>query len=522
MRGVFLLSSVFWLAFGYLNNGSGNGGLSNLNGNNSLGNANWNILARISEIIRFSFLHAICAAAKIKREYTGRVGEEPITRSFSERVIPLHRLCKDLDITDVNTVLPWVEDCIKRHRKRHDFRDLLIAHGMTRTKYYELIRMIDAKNLGVPKEAQPAFSLAFAEMMDLYHAAVRRIAETACEYIATRNPKLRRVYIKERVDKTTGKIRMIGSESAMQQVLDYIAVYAAMLIFNRRILPQQVSSIAGRGQAQGVGMIKRWVRKDDAAARYAKRHKKRYARKCKFFVKLDIKKCFNSARKSIFMALFRRDCGNSDLIWLWDYLLTSHQVDGYEGFMIGALPSQWGAQYLISFACRFVKDLHAERRGKKTQLVHKIITFMDDITLFSSSRKHLKKAVDLLSGYMKETLGFTLKAGWHIKELAKESVDMMGYVIHQNGKVTIRGRDFIKARRMAIRRLTGSTFTRGQAARTTSYKGFFKNTDSRRAILKYSLREIFAYSAEIVSAATRAENRRKKGELSNVYKQCAV
>lgn len=37
---------VSWLAFGNLNNGSGNGGLSNLNGNNGLGNANWNIVAR--------------------------------------------------------------------------------------------------------------------------------------------------------------------------------------------------------------------------------------------------------------------------------------------------------------------------------------------------------------------------------------------------------------------------------------------------------------------------------------------
>ena len=62
-----------WLAFGNLNNGTGNGGLSNLNGNNTLGNANWNILARNSEAQPFS-LYAICAAAEIKRQYPGRVG----------------------------------------------------------------------------------------------------------------------------------------------------------------------------------------------------------------------------------------------------------------------------------------------------------------------------------------------------------------------------------------------------------------------------------------------------------------
>ena len=35
------------LAFGNLNNGIGNGGLSYLNGNNGLTNANWNYLARL-------------------------------------------------------------------------------------------------------------------------------------------------------------------------------------------------------------------------------------------------------------------------------------------------------------------------------------------------------------------------------------------------------------------------------------------------------------------------------------------
>lgn len=35
-----------WQAFGNLNNGTGNAGLSAVNGNNALSNANWNIVAR--------------------------------------------------------------------------------------------------------------------------------------------------------------------------------------------------------------------------------------------------------------------------------------------------------------------------------------------------------------------------------------------------------------------------------------------------------------------------------------------
>lgn len=434
----------------------------------------------------------------------------------------MHRICKDINIKDPETVLPWVEDCVKRHWERHDFRGLLIAHGMTRTQYYELKDMIKARNIGVPKECREAFEKRLLEYLDLFWKTIRRIAETACAYIAARNPQVRPVRIRERMDKTTGKIRLIGCETAMQQVLDYIAVGAAMPIFNRRIVPQQASSIPGRGQVYGVRMIRSWIDADNRAARYAKKHGIRYTRKRRYFVKLDIRKCYNSAKKEIFLDLFRRDCGNPDLIWLWDWILSSHRVEGYEGFMIGALPSQWGAQYMLSFAYRYAKDLHRERRGKKLQMVSDMILFMDDMALFSGSRKNLKKAVELLSGFMEKALGFTLKPNWHIREIDKTGVDMMGFVIYHGGKIAIRGRDFIRARRMAIRRLTGSIFEKPRAERTMSYKGFFKNSDSRKAYKKYRLRPVFEYAARVVSAAARKSNEEKRRQLSYVYEKCAV
>lgn len=57
---------LFWLAFGNLNNGVGNSGLSCLNGNNALSNANWNILARKSGII-------YCAARRLRKTAAGGI-----------------------------------------------------------------------------------------------------------------------------------------------------------------------------------------------------------------------------------------------------------------------------------------------------------------------------------------------------------------------------------------------------------------------------------------------------------------
>ena len=52
------MGSARWLAFGNLNNGTANGGLSYLNGNNGLSNANWNYLASISDIEALHILSA--------------------------------------------------------------------------------------------------------------------------------------------------------------------------------------------------------------------------------------------------------------------------------------------------------------------------------------------------------------------------------------------------------------------------------------------------------------------------------
>ena len=38
----------------------------------------------------------------------------------------MKRKCKRIDITDFDTIRPWVDECIRRHKKRYDFRDLLI------------------------------------------------------------------------------------------------------------------------------------------------------------------------------------------------------------------------------------------------------------------------------------------------------------------------------------------------------------------------------------------------------------
>ena len=397
----------------------------------------------------------------------------------------MRRDCQEIDLRNDRTLLPWVWDCVKRHYKRYDFRDMLYKHGVSRISYALTYEDHDVSR---------------------FKEAVEALAKEAAACIADRRLELQPVRIRVQNDPTTEKVRQIGCESTMQQIFDSVARYAPESIWRRRIVPQQASSLPGRGPLYGIQMMKSWVDSDNRAIRYAKSHGLPYTSKCKYHVKLDIRKCFPSARYEVFMGLFRRDCKNEDLLWLWEELLKSHRVEGYEGFMIGANPSQWGMQYMLSFVYRYAMGLATERRGKHIPMVTHMLLFMDDMWMSGSSRKNLKSAVRKVIKFTKDVLGLTIKETWHIKDFDKEPIDMMGYVLYRNGKLTIRARSFIRGRRMILRCHRLRKLTIEQARRIVSYKGFFKHSNSRDVCRRLQADRAFDFAAQVVSRYDREEN----------------
>ncbi|MCD8189063.1 MAG: hypothetical protein LUD78_02400 [Clostridiales bacterium] len=391
----------------------------------------------------------------------------------------MKRDCKNIDITDPETILPWVTDCIMRHKKRHDFRQLLVRVGkLSERQYYAAIEAGD---------------------YTAWQPAIHRIAEEAAKRIANRDLHLRPVRIRERTDRSSGKLRKIGDEEAVQQVFDHIAVGATDPIWRRRFVPQQASSLRGRGPVYGSKIIRGWIQQDNRAARWAYAHKRKYSRKCRYFAKLDVRKCYPSLRTAVFLRYFRRDCGNADLLWLWETLLESHKVEGNEGFMIGALVSQFACQYLLSFAYRYVMNLHKSRRGKRHKLVTHALFYMDDQLLFSTSRRDLKSAVRQLIRFEQEELGLTIKPTWGIQDTGSQPADMMGFRHYANGWATIRPRIFRRARRVALHVLRRRHMALGQARRLCAYKGYFKRTDSCRIIKALRLKKLFTRAAATIS-----------------------
>lgn len=396
-----------------------------------------------------------------------------------------HNYCKDIDLTNTKVVLPWVTNCIHRHARRYDFRRLLFRYGLTRSEYNSFLATGDMSILAIPSQ---------------------RICEDVCKQICERKLKLRPVVIGQRQDKATGKIRWIGNASPLQQIFDFVAVYGTTEIFRKRISPFQMSSIEGRGQKKGIMQIKKWIAADNRAKRYARKHGLRYTSKCKYRVKMDIKQCYPSASVDVFMPLLRKDTKNTDLLWLWETLLKSHRVDvvtsggekqRYNGFMIGSWASQWAMQYMLSFLYWHIMSQH-NRRGKK--IISHSMLYLDDILMLGSNRRQIRSVVLTMIKYAKDKLQLQIKQNWHIDEIAKCGIDMMGCVVWASAKVTMRGRNFIKLRRMSLRfERQNHRLSLRQAKRVASQKGMVEWTDKNFMWQKYKLGHLFRVAQDTVS-----------------------
>lgn len=391
----------------------------------------------------------------------------------------MKKSCKHIDIKNPEIISPFVLECLNRHWRRKKFRRLICRFGFTEDEVQ-----------GYDESGNLSFLATAAE----------RISDYVAMAIATHTiPKfLPKASIRH--DKTTGKIRLIGSETALQQCFDYVAVYACEEMWRRRFLPQQCSSIKGRGQLYGMRLIRSYIKKDIRATRRAKRNRRRYTPKCKYFAKLDVKKCYPSIDKGILLSKIKHDCGNDDLLYLWEEILKSHgrlNVEKpYAGLLIGALPSQWAAQLMMSFICRYALTL---------DITH-LVTFMDDMVVFGSNRRKLKKSIEKLREYAQDELHMTIKDNWQIKQLGETSVDMMGFVIHANGKVTIRARNFIHSRRLILRLHKRGWINAKSARRLTSYKGFFKYSDSRKVCRNIKVHAAFGKAQKVISREEQNQN----------------
>ena len=119
-----------------------------------------------------------------------------------------------------------------------------------------------------------------------------------------------------------------------------------------------------------------------------------------YFLKLDMKKYFDSISHNKLAALLAAKFKDKALLNLFDKLLASYCVTEGRGLPIGNLTSQYFANFYLG-----IFDHYAKERMK----VKGYVRYMDDVLLFANTMQEIKDILHTAKHFLEEELLLTLK-----------------------------------------------------------------------------------------------------------------
>lgn len=364
----------------------------------------------------------------------------------------MKRLCKDVDITDRGLISRAVYACLDKKYKRNDTaRYMAQVSGLTESQ----VKCIHAR---YGRRA-------------LYWIT-EKIIDNIRKELIQRKVSFPEIWYREKIDGSSGKVRRIGIQNIKQQLYDYIAV-EGLKPFLKRIGEYQFASIKGRGPLKGKQVISRWIQ--DKSIRY--------------FVKLDVRKCFESIDHGKLMEFLKRHIKNDAILELIQMLINSFE----KGLSIGSYLSQFLCNLYMSIVYHEIKEnMYRIRRRKNTltvrqNYVKRCLIYMDDILLLGTRKADLKKAVQLTISKTAE-MGLEIKPHHQICHIDKFCIDMMGYKIYRS-HTEIRGRVFLRVRRAFKKALRHKKIPLQLAKLCISRYGSIKSTNSRHITYKWKIRQ---------------------------------
>jgi hypothetical protein len=265
-----------------------------------------------------------------------------------------------------------------------------------------------------------------------FDSAINRISIHISTMIKNKKLNLKPIRYFDKIDEMSGKIRRLGVEEPLHQICDYVAVNGAKEMLSAKIGVFQCASLPSKGQSYGKRCIEKWIAQKGF----------------KYYVKGDIKKCFESININKMKKLINRDIKNKTLVWLISSLLDMFE----KGLSIGSYLSQYFCNYYLSYAYHFASErlfkIRKSKQGDKyVRLINHVLFYMDDFILTSNNKKYLKMAMKLVVKYLKDFLLLIVKTVCKICKFSNtEPIDMMGFVFRR-GRTTIRAKIFIKTRR---------------------------------------------------------------------------
>lgn len=348
--------------------------------------------------------------------------------------------------------------------------------------------------------------------------AIYNILENHLEDIDIDPPKIRR-----RPDGMTGKMRDIALLCIMHQLIEHTAFNLLQPLFEHKLYPTQHASIPGGGQTRLKNQVHKYLRKSGLNIKYA--------------VKTDMKHAYQSIKYEKVIKELKKDIPNAQHIIKIIEFLGQLAPDGH--LIIGGYLDAWLFNYMMSKVITNAYELGSIRRGKFIRYAIRIVTFMDDMLILTSSIKAIKKIIKETEKFAFNELGMTLKVETGIiKLLSVEQersrrnkkgarhgcpvIDMAGYKISRS-HISIRRRVFLRIRRQFLRahkeyKETGSISIQ-RARKLISYNGFIKQSNSQKFVEKYHVVEIMEVAKKVASFYAYLTNRKRMEKLNDLRKR---
>ena len=162
---------------------------------------------------------------------------------------------------------------------------------------------------------------------------------------------------------------------------------------------------------------------------------KLFTKNKKYFLKLDVRKYFNSISHSILFLLLKHKFKDKKLMEVFAQIIGSYSISKSKGLPIGNLTSQYFANYYLAFLDHFIKEiLH----------VKCYVRYMDDMVLWSNEKATLKDILIKIRYYLNDKLDLSLKQ--ELINSTEKGLPFLGFILRPTGvRISSAGkRRFIK------------------------------------------------------------------------------
>lgn len=196
------------------------------------------------------------------------------------------------------------------------------------------------------------------------------------------------------------KERQICASAFKEQVLHHALMNVCHEYFEKYQIDESYASRKGKGTY--------------AAIEKAQLFTKKYP----YFLKLDVKKFFESIHHDVMKKQLRRLFKDNNLLCIFDQIIDSYEAHPNRGLPIGNLTSQYFANHFLASLDHFIKE---------KLLIKAYVRYMDDMVLWHDDKNVLKTALKEIENYIETELLSILKPS--LLNTSLRGLSFLGYRI---------------------------------------------------------------------------------------------